>query len=793
MKSDKKHRKKLQRKKKRAELKKKKIGAIRRDKYRDLFYFMDSAYAYSEYQEAFKYAMAILEMSPKDENAFSIAMESSLALDDKSMVFTVLTHGWRHGFIKDKEKLVILIEMAIDTGHLNLAREITYNLVSNPTAYEGNLSSRSKAVLESIINYFSNEDAEKSRQRAAGTKKSKTGQTRHKDQAKKRGKEQAGTSPAKTENRHENKTDKARKDKTSQVPVPGLEVKVEAETGAFLNIVGSARAATRELFDLTLDAYRIARESTYDELICLPRLNGVDALWYQQETARKVMKQFRGRAILADEVGLGKTIEACLVLKEYMTRGLVKTALVLVPSSLVNQWKGELEDKFGLVFASTNDDSFRKDPEKFWDSPLVLASIQTAKSKRHFASVTRRAYDMVIVDEAHHLKNHTSLNWKLVNSLQKTYLLLLTATPVQNKLEELYNLVTLLKPGHLHTRKAFKEQFVARGNPTDPVNREKLRGLLREVMIRNTRSVAKVMLPPRFASTVKVEPDPVEAEFYENISAFVQSQAAREQNTLAKMRLKRLLEGAGSSHAAVAAMLERLAAAGGDVAKDAAVLLDQTRRLKKNAKARQVAQIIKACGDQVVVFVNYKATLDYLHDYFLKKNIDHVVFQGGMTNVQKKKAIDEFRSGTRVLLATGSGGEGHNLQFCHTLINYDLPWNPMEIEQRIGRLHRIGQKKPVQVYNFCTSGSIEERILEVLDRKINMFELVVGEIDMILGRLRGEKEFADLIFELWVGNTDDRSRDKAFDTLATRLKRARSAYDQTKNLDEKLFKEDFGI
>ena len=139
------------------------------------------------------------------------------------------------------------------------------------------------------------------------------------------------------------------------------------------------------------------------------------------------------------------------------------------------------------------------------------------------------------------------------------------------------------------------------------------------------------------------------------------------------------------------------------------------------------------------------------------------------------------------------GGEGFNLQFCHVMINYDLPWNPMEIEQRIGRLHRIGQANEVQVFNFCTAGSLEDHILEVLDRKINMFELVVGEIDMILGRLQGEEEFSDLVYDIWVQHADEPERQKAFDALAGKLKRARSSYEKSRELDEKLFREDFGV
>jgi SNF2 family DNA or RNA helicase len=210
------------------------------------------------------------------------------------------------------------------------------------------------------------------------------------------------------------------------------------------------------------------------------------------------------------------------------------------------------------------------------------------------------------------------------------------------------------------------------------------------------------------------------------------------------------------------------------------------------AKARRVLDLVRAIPEPVILFVNYRATLEALRQMFATRGVDHVVFTGGMTNEQKRQAVEAFRKGRRVFLSTGTGGEGHNLQFCHTLINYDLPWNPIEIEQRIGRLHRIGQRHPVQVYNFCTAGSIEERILDVLDRKINMFELVVGEIDMILGRLQGEKEFAEMVFDLWVTHGDEASREKAFEALAARLKRARSAYEKTKALDEKLFQDDFG-
>jgi SNF2 family DNA or RNA helicase len=567
---------------------------------------------------------------------------------------------------------------------------------------------------------------------------------------------------------------------------------VDAEQ--LLRAIREQRRADLAAFDLTLWAYRLACRVSFDQLICLPTLRNVQSLWYQEETARKVMKTFRGRAILADEVGLGKTIEAGIILKEYLLRGLVRTALILTPSSLINQWEEELREKFGLDFVSTNSPLFRQDPERFWKEPFILASIQTARGKRHFEAVTSRVYDLLIVDEAHHLKSRTTSNWKLVNSIQKTFFLMLTATPVQNNLEELYNLVTLLRPGHLKTRRAFMDEFVSRGNPTDPQNRETLRQLLKEVMVRSTRSLAKVRLPPRFAFTTRVNPTPSEAAFYQGITEFVSGQTRRASDGLSKLSLRRLLEAAGSSVPAAVRMLVRMEKeAAGEIRAQARELAKVGRNDGEGAKVQRVVELLRASREQKIIFVNYLATLEYLHAVLGAHAIPHAIFQGSLPAAQKQAAMDTFREGCPVLLATGIGGEGHNMQFCHMMINYDLPWNPMQIEQRIGRIHRIGQEKEVQVFNFCLGGSLEDHILEVLDRKINMFELVVGEIDMILGRLPGEQEFSDLVYEIWIRHSDEAERRRAFDALATRLRRARTAYEKSKELDEKLFQEDFAV
>mgnify|MGYP001039840602 CR=1 FL=1 len=735
-----------------------------------------------QFDAAWLVAQKLRKSSPTAPLVYEMLYLCGVYSGNRERLYEALRFGFEHGHIKANSSLVHLLALADYYNNVHLMEQVLETLETKKSSFVGKLEKKEREKLAEVKQRLSARQAHREKQAAQPpppppSVPSKEAESPHMAETQDVGAEEGnGREPA------------------FRKPEDSLKVSVHAEIDPhpLLDVLQAGMAASKERLDVALEALQVSFQSTYDELLCLSTLTDVDSYWYQQETARKVMKHFRGRAILADEVGLGKTIEACLVLKEYMVRGLVKKALILVPSALVNQWQAELRDKFGLHFVSTNDDLFKQDPAGFWKQPLVVASLQTARTARHFDAVTSRFDDLVIVDEAHHLKNHTTANWKLVNNLHKTFLLLLTATPVQNNLEELYNLVTLLKPGHLQTRKAFKEQFVARGNPFDPINRDKLRALLQEVMVRNTRSVAQVQLPPRFATTVQVEPSSAEKAFDEAVHAFVRHEAAQSASGLLKQQLRKVLEAAGSSPYAAAGLLENLARHGNGLGRQAASLAKEARSLHEMAKARRVVELVRAIAEPVILFVNYRATLEALRQMFAKRGVDHVVFTGGMTNEQKKEAVEAFRKGRRVFLSTGTGGEGHNLQFCHTLINYDLPWNPMEIEQRIGRLHRIGQRHPVQVYNFCAAGSIEERILDVLDRKINMFELVVGEIDMILGRLQGEKEFAEMVFDLWVTHGDEASREKAFEALATRLKKARTAYEKTKALDEKLFQDDFG-
>jgi SNF2 family DNA or RNA helicase len=581
----------------------------------------------------------------------------------------------------------------------------------------------------------------------------------------------------------------------SESSSPAIPVNIYIDKASFKSSLLAAKTSTYQRYEVALEALNIRFMDSFENLICLSNLKDVQSFWYQEETARKVLKTFRGRALLSDEVGLGKTIEASMVLKEYIQRGMAKSALILTPTPLVSQWKEELKSKFDLDFSSTDDPDFRKNGPALWSRPFILASINIAKSKRNFETVTGREYDMVIVDEAHHLKNRNTLNWKLVNGLKKRFLLLLTATPVENNLMELYNLITLLKPGQLKTASAFREEFMTKGDPTSPQNRARLKELLGQVMIRNTRALAKINIPPRFAETVRIDPNSSEKELYEKICR-VAVDINQSNGGGNKMLLKNLLATAGSSPRALELTIDRMLAKKrleSNYRKEFHAIRKLAGLIGDTRKNKIMLKLIRSATGKKIIFVNYLGTLEQISSFFTKENISHAVFCGQMSNYEKDEQIQNFKETKDLLVTTEIGGEGRNLQFCHQMINYDLPWNPMRIEQRIGRIHRIGQQNEVRIYNLCAAGSIEDYILDILDRKINMFEMVIGEIDMVLGRIKGEKDFSDRVYHIWIESLSSEDRKKGFTKLAAQLKRFKTQYETTKTLDEKLFGESYEL
>jgi SNF2 family DNA or RNA helicase len=165
-------------------------------------------------------------------------------------------------------------------------------------------------------------------------------------------------------------------------------------------------------------------------------------------------------------------------------------------------------------------------------------------------------------------------------------------------------------------------------------------------------------------------------------------------------------------------------------------LMKKIQMVEQNSKAEKAVEIIKTLNDKVIIFTEYRATQMYLQWFLKQHGITSVPFRGGFKRGKKDWMKELFKERAQVLIATEAGGEGINLQFCHNMINYDLPWNPMRLEQRIGRIHRLGQEQDVHIYNFSTKDTIEEQILNLLYEKINLFERVVGELDEILSRIK---------------------------------------------------------
>ncbi len=575
-----------------------------------------------------------------------------------------------------------------------------------------------------------------------------------------------------------------------KIPSYGIPVKTapfkEAMFSPFLNGNISPLKETRMLIDYT----QLAIQSGFDELLCLNAINDVEKYWYQTETVKKALKQFHGRALLCDEVGLGKTIEAGMLIKEYLMRGMVKNILILTPSPLVSQWKEEMYAKFGMDFLTTDDFEFMRDPQGFWKNKFIIASINTAKSGRNMPAVIEQFFDLVVVDEAHHLRNRTTLSWKLVNHIRKKFILLLTATPVQNNLIELFNLITLLKPGQFKTEKVFKQEYVMKGNLKAPANKDRLRELLRDVMIRNTRSAIDLKLPRRFATTLRIEPTDAERNIYEGISEYL-----REQN-LKKTMVNLLLREAGSSPYALKQTLLNMKDSDSPETPDSKLqaLINAVDGLEDICKGRTLLEILgKNPDEKKVVFTQYIKSVDYITDLLRRNKIPHATFRGDMPLREKDAAIARFKNEIPVLVSTESGGEGRNMQFCNTLINFDLPWNPMRIEQRIGRLHRIGQVRDVFIFNLSVRGTIEDYVIDILDNKINMFEMVIGEIEPILGSLGEDRDFEDIITEIWLKSGDKEGLKGGFDTLGSDLVKAKQEYLNAKAVDTEIFGEDYEI
>src|SRR5437763_3739193 len=519
----------------------------------------------------------------------------------------------------------------------------------------------------------------------------------------------------------------------------------------------------RAWHELRREAERIALVPGFERLITLDA-NAIKALPHQIDVAQRVQREMVGRAILADEVGLGKTIEASIIYKELAIRGLARRVLILTPASLVGQWKGELEEKFFERFDTPSE------PDDWLNVTKGIVSHDRARSRRHAEEILRHRWDLVIVDEAHKVKSQRGATYRFIEKIERDFILLLTATPLQNDLRELYNLITLLRPGQLGTWPEFRAAHLVEGDQRQPRDPEGLRALTHEVMIRTRRSsvVDDLNLPPRRPRQPEVKLTSAEADLYERTTeflrrlyreGFVQPAAAEDDEKPGKkgvlqLAVIHLRQRLCSSSRALAESLEHLAQgervspAYRGVARQ---LARRARAIKTHAKLDVLTKLLKDTPDRLVVFSDHRPTIELIAERVKQLGRKPIVYWGAHSTAERDTRIRDFHQDPRsVLIATRAGSEGRNLQFCNVLVNYDLPWNPMVVEQRIGRLHRIGQTREVHIVNLAAAGTIEAYILQLLDRKIKLFELVVGELDLILGEFGGAQKFEGRLAEEWL-------------------------------------------
>lgn len=368
----------------------------------------------------------------------------------------------------------------------------------------------------------------------------------------------------------------------------------------------------------------------------------------------------------------------------------------------------------------------------------------------------------------------------------------MSATPIQNDLMELYNLANILKPGVFMSRRLFREKYLQ--NKFTPKNVEELKNLLNSIMIRHRRSNTLVELPRRKVHNLKIDMEYDEKKFFNGVIFFckeIYQQYVEEKRVkLSKgdvpiiilILLSLLKQNSSSPHSVVKTletkMIPRLS--NEDDIEYCRDLIKLGKTIPYTSKAKELIQMVKQDNNQYLVYSEYRTTIQMLKEQLESQGIATTVYHGGLNSKEKQRAIEEFKSGmTKVFVSSESGGQGLNLQFCSKLINYDLPWNPMRIEQRIGRVHRFGQKNNVDIYTITLAGTIDEYILFILTAKLNLFEMVIGELDTIMSyMLKNETPIEVQIGNIILGSVTPSEIEEKLKMLGDIMLQAKTEFNQ---------------
>jgi len=580
-----------------------------------------------------------------------------------------------------------------------------------------------------------------------------------------------------------------------------------------------------EWFEVRLRAARLEAAYGSDEMSGLAN-SRVILRPHQIFVAHRVLDKPRPSMILADEVGLGKTVEAGLVIKELLARRAVDTVLIVTPPNLLNQWQTELRIKFNERFEIVDRARLgqvrRLHPERNpWSRlPKALVSSYLVRDEEVREEIKGIDWGLVVLDEAHHCRRKRDGSGITTTQLYRTFdelkdgafgLLLLTATPMQLDPYELYSLVDLVEPGLFQSQEDFFEDAFAsaeargavkslqgwsdltaqdrrelewllakrdiQGSLASPTEREDMvDGLLATVrvtdaIVRNRKRTVGGFTR-RIAQTNVVDLTPEETEIHGRLDDYLRRgfEAARAHHdrllSLEMVTFHRLLT---SSSAALASALanrrRRLLREAADMAElsddpdesqETSMTLVMPGLMQEvevldsligdlqgvnDSKVQKLVELVRALlqrdpNEKILIFTQFLATQRLIADRLSDFRV--VRFNGGMSRVEKDVAVARFRTEAQVMISTESGGEGRNFQFCHILINHDLHWNPMRIEQRIGRLDRYGQKYNVQIYNLVQRGTIEDRLLELFIRRLDLFEVSVGALELVLGEFEND-------------------------------------------------------
>ncbi|MFY2993749.1 DEAD/DEAH box helicase [Achromobacter xylosoxidans] len=528
------------------------------------------------------------------------------------------------------------------------------------------------------------------------------------------------------------------------------------------------------------------QDALEDNLLLAPIQSSVIPLPHQLYALNRAVGQDRIRYLLADEVGLGKTIEAGLVLRELKLRGRAKRILVVAPKGLVRQWQAEMRQHFGEPFHFVDPsalaalrqwrgDSAEDNPWRMHDQVIcALDSVKPLESRRgwsleqiqtynreRFEDLVSAAWDLVIIDEAHRMGGSTEqvARYKLGAALAEAspYLLLLSATPHQGKTDQFMRLMQLLNrdafPDEGSVSRERVQPFVIRTEKRAAINAEG-QPLFRPRLTR----LHAVAWQARHAA---------QQQLYEAVTDYVrhgynQALAAKQRHVGFLMILMQRL--VTSSTAAIRATLEKRQAVldtpqtqarlfenlsadewadlDGEAQVDLALqangleleksevetlltLARSTEAAGIDAKAESLLELIYKLQQEeadpalkVLVFTEFVPTQAMLTDYLESRGFAVATLNGSMDMEARTQTLQKFAKDARVLISTDAGGEGLNLQFCHVIVNFDMPWNPMRIEQRIGRVDRIGQKHVVRALNFVLEDTVEHRVRQVLEEKL---------------------------------------------------------------------------